>query len=483
MLKKLVYCGVLLVLAASCSEDFDNWASPQSNAPEESQQITFVATAADDIDLATAEEVIPFFTYSLNMPEGYLYDSLAVNVVDEATGTVYPLLCSDEGTVTKEDLTAIVEDIHGKRPTARSVTFAATAYAFTSATKATVVRSATDTLTINVTPEAPIISSVYYIIGTPQGWNNSADGAKAMALSHSDKDVYDDPVFTVTFAAPVGEDGNRVDNWFSLLAGNDLDAFVGGDWNVLIGNTVKNGDDALSGKLQPRSTFGGDNNFMTPASDGARFYTFSVNMLDQTYTITPLSFGDYLYEIGNESGWSTSHPLFGANNDGKYQGYYYLSGEFKFKPNEGNWDGDYECIGEWQLGQGSDNCPDPGAGFYQIDVDLAAGTYSLTQVNSITVVGNFNGWNQADQSTHMTYDVAGGYWEATLNLDSDGFKFAMNDDWSVSWGGADGDPTAYANLSQNGGKDLNLPADGAGTYNIKLYLGYEGGNKVVLTKQ
>ena len=99
------------------------------------------------------------------------------------------------------------------------------------------------------------------------------------------------------------------------------------------------------------------------------------------------------------------------------------------------------------------------------------------------MVGNFNGWNQADQTTHMTYNVEGGYWEATLNLDSDGFKFAMNDDWSVSWGGANGDAAAYDNLSQNGGKDLNIPAEGAGTYNIKLYLAYEGGNKVVLTKQ
>ena len=58
----------------------------------------------------------------------------------------------------------------------------------------------------------------------------------------------------------------------------------------------------------------------------------------------------------------------------------------------------------------------------------------------------------------------------------------MNDAWTVSWGGANGDPTAYDNLTQNGGKDLNAP-DGDGVYSIKLYLSYEGANRVVIEKQ
>ena len=72
MFKKLVYCGAILALATSCSEDFDNWASPQSNAQEESLSVQFAATAADDIDIATADDVIPLFTYTLGLPEGYV---------------------------------------------------------------------------------------------------------------------------------------------------------------------------------------------------------------------------------------------------------------------------------------------------------------------------------------------------------------------------------------------------------------------------
>ncbi|MBR1666947.1 MAG: DUF5115 domain-containing protein [Bacteroidaceae bacterium] len=489
MFKKFLYGCAIAALTTACSEDFDDWASPQSNPQEEMQTFAYagdIEMANDNIVIADAADVIPLFTYSLDLPTGYEFDSISVDVVDGESTTQYALpVTSENGTVstTKDELAAIVEGIYGKRPVAREVIGVATVYVYSSAAHTKRMRAVQD-ITFTVTPEAPVISEAYYIIGTPQGWNNSAEGAIAMRLGHSGSDVYEDPVFTLTFAAPVDAEGNRVDNWFSLLAGNDVEAFVAGDWDVLIGNTEKNGSEALSGKLQSRKDFGGDNNFLTSASDGALYYTVSFNMMDLTYTITPISFADYFYEIGNESGRSTSHALYGPDNNGSYQGYYYLNGEFKFKPHEGDWDGDYEYDGEGRIADnGGSNCPDPGAGFYQIDVNLAEGTYALTKVESITVVGNFNGWNQADQTTHMTYNVEGGYWEATLNLDSDGFKFAMNDDWSVSWGGANGDAAAYDNLSQNGGKDLNIPAEGAGTYNIKLYLAYEGGNKVVLTKQ
>ena len=112
---------------------------------------------------------------------------------------------------------------------------------------------------------------------------------------------------------------------------------------------------------------------------------------------------------------------------------------------------------------------------------MQAGTYALTQVKSITVVGNHNGWKEADANCHMTYNKEAGCWELPTAL-QDGFKFAMNDAWAISCGGANGDATAYDNLSVKDGKDLNVPA-GEGTYKIQLYLSHEGANKVVLTKQ
>lgn len=124
------------------------------------------------------------------------------------------------------------------------------------------------------------------------------------------------------------------------------------------------------------------------------------------------------------------------------------------------------------------NCPDPGAGFYQINLDAGALTYNLVKVNTISIIGDFNGWGG---DVDMTYNKEEGCWEATAEVNTNGFKFRMNHDWTISWGGANGDPRAYDNLTQNNGKDLTVDADG--TYKFKLYLSYEGNNKVVITKQ
>ena len=201
------------------------------------------------------------------------------------------------------------------------------------------------------------------------------------------------------------------------------------------------------------------------------------------------SFPEFIYEIGNESSWSTAYPMRSPNQDGIYQSYNYLDGAFKFKPNADYWTGDWGQDPAGAYGtlvvDGEEDCnkadgafPDnvKPAGFYQIDVDMTAMTWSITPVNSITMVGDFNGWNQADGDMHMTYDQGEGCWKITYTFGADAqVKFAMNDDWSTSWGGADGDGSNYGNLTQYSGANLEVPA---GTYTVKLYLSCEGNNKV-----
>ena len=67
------------------------------------------------------------------------------------------------------------------------------------------------------------------------------------------------------------------------------------------------------------------------------------------------AFPDDIYAIGGDTGWSSCYQLHGKN--GQYKGFGYLSQEFKFKPNAESWDGDWECVGEGQIGQGNNNCP------------------------------------------------------------------------------------------------------------------------------
>ena len=320
-----------------------------------------------------------------------------------------------------------------------------------------------DMMAYSYTIEPLNISDNYYLIGGPGEWN--AESAMNMPFSHSDKSVFDDPVFTYTFASTGGE------MWFAFGDGEAISAVGEGTWNKLFGTKGDSKD--LSGSFDRRYNLDGDHSFCVDGQ--AKFYRFAVNMMDYTYTITPLNFGEFYYEIGNESGWGTSHPLYSANNDGKYEGYYWLNGEFKFKPNADNWNDDLEYVDGTTLGGsltdgGGPNCPDPGAGFYQINLDLTAMTYSLMKIESVSMIGGFNGWGD---DLEMSYNTAEGCWEVTTDAVAGEYKFRANHDWGINWGGTE------ANLEPDGA-NLNIEA---GTYKFQLFISYAGNNKVVITKQ
>ena len=319
--------------------------------------------------------------------------------------------------------------------------------------------------TFEITPITFKVEPAYYYVGATNGWS---DSDKSYVFSNGGADPYENPVYTCLVPAPFNSDGTRADNWFKIAPES---AYSSGDfWNNLFG-VANDGDTATSGEL----VFGNPGAFKQPASDGAKFYRISINVKELTYEITPLSFGEFFYEIGNESGWSTSHPLFGPNGDGKYQGYYWLDGEFKFKPNANNWNDDLEYVdGTTTSGNltdgGGPNCPDPGAGFYQINLDAAGMTYNLLKIESVSMIGGFNSWG-AD--LEMTYNTADGCWEVTTDAVSGEYKFRANHDWAINWGGSE------SNLEQDG-SNLNIEA---GTYKFQLYISYAGNHKVVITKQ
>ena len=188
----------------------------------------------------------------------------------------------------------------------------------------------------------------------------------------------------------------------------------------------------------------------------------------------------YIYEIGNESGWSTAHELCSPAQDGIYQGFYWLDGGFKFKPNKDNWEGDWGQDPAGTYGtlvvDGEEDCNDPGksfpdeaqpAGFYQVNVDLTTMTWNIVPITSISIIGGFNDWAG---DVEMTYNVDEGCWECTTDEVEGEYKFRANHDWGINWGGSEDD------LVQDG---ANLSIDG-GTHTFKLYISYAGNHKVVI---
>jgi len=322
----------------------------------------------------------------------------------------------------------------------------------------------------------PIVADKYYVIGGALDWVTSCQ-TKEQQFKHSDKSVGEDPIFTITIPAAASGD-----TWFAIGDDTSCDSVaVANNWSYVYGTTSGNGNSGESGIIDRRKNLLDDGSFKVEA--GCSYIFIELNGLTFTYKVKALNFAEYIYEIGNESGWGTSHPLYGADFDGKYQGFYYLDGEFKFKPNKDNWDGDWEQDGiydstkPWSyrmVENGSNNFPAPydGAGFYQIDVDLSIMEASITKVGNISLIGAFTSWSS---DVDMTYDTTEGCWKATnVNITESGVKVRLNHDWAVSWGGRTSG-TDYNDLTKYNGQNLDVSP---GTYTVKFYLTCEQNHKI-----
>ena len=454
---------VLAASMAACTSDYTDWAKPLQSAVEEAKSGTYVTTSVDAIKIADVTgDSVNIFNSRLNIPAGT--DITESTVTFDETQTIN---ISTSGKVSVADLVSAVEALYGKAPNERTLSGVATVYY---SDNGQAMRAMADKTEVKVSLSAPFISSSYYLIGdmvyTMNGGSKSNWNAQnLLKFNHSDKNVYDDPEFTVVFTT------DAADQYWKIMPYENIN--LENIWDPGVVGTIVDGDTSLSGKLTTDNPKAGK-------IEEPGIYRMTLNTMEYTYKIEKLNFKEFFYEIGGESTWGVTHALYGKNFDGKYQGYYYLDSEFKFRPNADNWEGDYEFNGEGKISDnGGSNCPAPEAAFYQIDVDLAAGTYALTAVKSITMVGTHNSWNVADAATHMTYNKEENCWQIEYTFaEQTSLKFAMNDDWTVSWGGANGDASNYGNLTQNNGKDLSVAA---GKYLIKLFLSYEGANKVTFT--
>ena len=471
-MKKLLSMIGIALLMASCTEDYKDWADPITNSPEEPLAVGITASPAAAVDFATyTAEKVQLFTASVTGIDGG-HATYGAEITNEDGSKSIAIEVDDNFMADRDELESAVNTLYGRRPIARTIPV--NVVGLIELNKLVVAATATTTFT--ATPDAPEIAEAYYIVGGASGdWAGTA-ASKALKFNHSSKDVYDDPVFTIVMDAAEG------DTWFAIGDDKACDAITNdNDWSQLFGTKLGNGKNGTEGSLDRRTKLSDDGSFCVPA--GHKKIRVIINMMDYTYQISSLDFGEYFYEIGNEGGWGVNHALYGGDGDGKYLGYYYLDGEYKFKPNADNWDDDLEYVDGTTLGGtltpgGGPNCPDPGAGFYRINLDASALSYSLTKVDVISIIGDFNGWGS---DVDMTYNVEAGCWEGTAEVNTNGFKFRMNHDWTISWGGANGDGKLYSNLTENNG--ANIIVDEAGTYKFQLYISYEGNNKVVITKQ
>lgn len=448
----------ILALAATftaCTDDYTDWAEPQQNDPETAKSVSFTATAAEPIDFATlTTETVSLFTPNVS-GEDVKEVTYEIKLDNQVT------LKTTDGTVAAVDLESAVISLYGRRPVERSMK--STISAFVNLGEQAIKKQAE--VEVKATLVAPQISQNYYLIGAPSQWEPTETSLK---FTHSGKDVYDDPVFTILFPVADGE------TWFAIT---DDKAVESNDWSQVFGCMEGNGQNGMEGKLARRADLGNDGSWKVEVNGDAKFIRMTLNMLEYTYKLEKINFAEYIYEIGNNTQWEGVCPLASPAFDGNYRGFAYLDGEFKFRPNIDGWDGDWEMVeGTLAAGtlssEGASNLPGPETpGFYCLNVNLTDMTYATEEVKTFGIIGTAAGsW---DVDLPLTYQKEEGCWTATVDLVAGEYKFRANGAWGINLGGS------LDALTFDGG-NMNLAE--AGNYTVKLFAVCDGKSYATLTK-
>ena len=479
MKKISLYVSIALagLFMGSCSDDFTNWANPQTNPQEDAITIPgFTATGVQAINFANVEtDSVSTFTLSeAALPAGFTLDNARLELtpqgVENATKTTVNTSIEGKGAVA--DLSAAVVSVYGKRPSAR--TFDAQVYVNAVKDGQAVLINA-GKINLVMTPKAPFIDTNYYLVGQMTDWKLNTN----LKFAHSDADVYEDPVFTIMFTTT---DDNQ---YWKIIPQGNVD--TGNIWAVendpkgVVG-VETDGDAAMSGTLLT-TTSKGEKAYAGKIAK-AGIYQMTINMMDYTYTIKQIAPEYYL--VGKLQGWSDKPAdktcLMYAesamvqsyttqwNEDANLK--IWLGSDFGVWANAygAKDDGDNSVEGKI-AGSGAIVCPEPGA-FYTFKVDFSTMTYKWTKLENQTpkayehvgLIGVGNDWNNDVDMKEVTPHN----WFIETTLPVGGFKIRGDHDWNKggNWGYTEGQEFTSTGKLFNDGGSGNITIATAGKYRI-----------------
>lgn len=458
MIKKILLGMTLLMSMVSCTEDYTDWGNPQTNPQKEA--VAFgdgSVTPVDVINLAdvktekvkVASIVAPTSSNAAYTPNYKInFDGQSFDI-------------DADGNMATADLTSYIVNQYGKRPTERDIDATLDAWVSNGSTAVKMATSAT--FQVKAIPEAPVIDAGYYLVGDMftikdgetevlNGWTKEA----AKAFNHSDKDVYEDPIFTVSFET------KKADQYWKIIPKKNIDS--GDIWAAGVVGPKVDGDDSMTGLLT-----NGDAKAGKIAKAGK--YKLTINMMDYSYTIEEVNYDPFIYFIGSTDGWKSSDQKLALVDDAKgvYTGYVYLADpnnagfEFKFQRAPGNWDtaigaGTFVSFAGAAIGVDNGNLGvNAGEGVYYMDINLSEGTITATKVETMGMVGDFTGWADGADVV-MTWNAEEYCYEATnAGVTAAGWKFRVNGKWDINLGGSLNNLTA-------GGDNLTVAGN-----TVKLY--------------
>ncbi len=435
----------------SCTEDYTDWGNPQTNPQEDAVSfgdgsvtpegvINLADVTGDKVKVASI--VAPTSTKDTYTP------SFKINF----DGQSFDI--DADGNMAKADLVNYITNKYGKRPKERDID--ATLDAWQSNGSTAVKMATSEKFQVKAIPEAPFIDNGYYLVGdmfTTDDVNGWTKGV-AKAFNHSEKDVYDDPIFTVSFET------TKADQYWKIIPKKNIDA--DDLWAPGVVGPKVDGDDSMTGALTNGEAKAGK-----IAKAGK--YKLTINMMDYSYTIEEVNYDPFIYFIGSTDGWKSNDQKLALVDDAKgvYTGYVYLADpnaagfEFKFQRAPGNWDtaigaGTFVSFAGAAIGVDNGNLGvNAGEGVYYMDVNLSEGTITATKIETMGMIGGFNNW---DGDAVMTWNAEEYCFEATnAGVTADGWKFRVNGGWDINLGGSLNNLTA-------GGDNLTVAGN-----TVKLY--------------
>lgn len=437
----------------SCTEDYTDWANPQSNPEEEAVSfgngsvtpegvINLADVTGDKVKVASI--VAPTSTKDTYTP------SFKINF----DGQSFDI--DADGNMAKADLVNYITGKYGKRPTERDIDATLDAWLSNGSTAAKMATS--EIFQVKAIPEAPVIEEGYYLVGDMfttddvDGWTKEV----AKAFNHSDKDVYEDPVFTVSFET------TKADQYWKIIPKKNIDA--DDLWAAGVVGPKVDGDDSMTGALT-----NGDAKAGKIAKAGK--YKLTINMMDYTYTIEEVNYDPFIYFIGSTDGWKSSDQKLALVDEAKgvYTGYVYVADpngaglQFKFQRVAGSWDneinaGAFVSFGGAATNENGNIGVNAGEGVYYFDVNLGEGTITATKVETMGIIGGFNNWAG---DAPMTWNAEEYCFEATFEapnagVTADGWKFRVNGKWAINLGGSINNLTAGGDNITVAGKTVKL---------------------------
>ena len=450
MIKKILLGMTLLMSMVSCTEDYTDWGNPQSNPQEEA--VSFgdgSVTPVDVIDLAKVEtEKVKVASIVAPTSSNAAYTP---NYKINFDGQSFDI--DADGNMATAELTSYIVDKYGKRPKERDIDATLDAWVSNGATAVKMATS--EKFQIKAIPEAPVIEEGYYLVGDMfktkdhDGWTKEA----AKAFNHSDKDVYEDPVFTISFET------TKADQYWKIIPKKNIES--GDIWAAGVVGPKVDGDDSMTGTLT-----NGDAKAGKIAKAGK--YKLTINMMDYSYTIEEVKYDPFIYFIGATDGWTNAEQKLALVDDAKgvYTGYLYCAdpngwgNQFKFQRVAGSWDneinsGAFSTFSGAATSEGGNIGVNAGEGVYYFDVNLGEGIIKATKVETMGIIGGFNNWAG---DAPMTWNAEEYCFEATnVGATADGWKFRVNGGWDINLGGSLDNLTA-------GGDNLSVAGN-----TIKLY--------------